>query len=385
MDTDEPIPMYVVSAPNSQGMNFMMADFVQHRGITERAGIDTWPNDVLHAVANNVKANMPLVKHSFSELIDCGTPNARLRDGVPGPAGPLEGKTLIVCAPGPSLEENADEVARLRERPDVEVLSFNRAITRIPSDYVMLMERWIPQDWRTPEALALQKDATLIIVPQAHGGFAELWPNDKVYWGRILISDYDQDLPIIDAMACTTAGNVMRVAYEMGAAKIILVGVDFSAPMRLTTARRAEHQGTHENRRLAMLELSKRVLANDNATEFAGKILDADQAEMNRGWGLQWRVDKFYFDQPISQTEYTNDRRFEKWQPVMAPNGAVIGTTAEFFQYAEALKTVLGCIESGSKCRVISASPGGLLDWAGVEGTRPHPPMTLKDAVEWRE
>lgn len=391
-DTGEFVPAYVVAAPNQEGSNFILPDFVRHNGITDGVGSQGWPPDTIHNVKNNVASNLPLINYDFGELCDLGSTNGRWRDGKPGAAGPLAGKTLIICGPGPSLESNAEAISLLRDSdPNVVVLSFNRAVRRIKSDYCVIIERWVPEDWRDKTVRELQKDATLITVPQAHQALAPFWPNTKVYWGKVALGPFGnvpemKKLKMIDAMASTTAAIALRVGYELGPRKIILSGVDFCSPMRLEANRIYEALDDGKARRDMVLSMANAVIDEDpvKAREVAARALLEDEKVQNDGWVLQYVVDRFYFDQPISKTEYAKDRRFTRWQPVMACNGEVVGTTAEFFQYAEQMKAVAAVIENGSECRVISANPGGLLDWRGLDGDKPHSPMSLKEAVAWQ-
>jgi hypothetical protein len=391
-DTHDFSPAYVVAAPNQEGSNFIMVDFIRHNGITESVGTDRWPTDVIHNLKNNVHANLGLINYDFAELCDIGSPNGRWRDGKPGPAGPLAGKTLILCGPGPSLEKNADAITRLRkDNKDVVILAFNRAVRRIKADYAVLIERWIPEDWRDKTVLDLQQECTLVTVPQVHQALVPAWPNSKVYWGRVGMGPFGRvpemkDLKMIDAMASTSAAIALRVAYELGPRKIILCGVDFCSPMKLQIDRVYEALDDGKARRERILSLANAVVDEDGikATRIASQALADDIKCQNDGWVLQYVVDNFYFDQPVSKTEYAKDPRFARWQPVMACNGTVVGTTGEFFQYAEQLKTVIAVIESGSECRVISANPGGLLDWRGLDGDKPHPPMSLAEAMAWQ-
>ncbi len=390
-DNNSFVPAYVVAAPNQEGSNFILPDFIRHNGITDSCGSGGWPADTIHNVKNNVAANLPRIKRDFADLYNTGSTNGRWRDGKPGPSGPLAGKTLILCGPGPSLENSAEAISLLRKTdPNIAVMTFNRAVRRVQSDYVLMIERWIPEDWRDSATMELQKDATLITVPQAHQALAPSWPNDKIYWGKVALGPFDKvpemkRLKMIDAMASTTAAIALRVAYELGPRKIILCGVDFCSPMRMEASRIYEALDDGKARRQALLELSTAVISGDSRVQtLASRALKEDTKVQDDGWVLQYVVDRFYFDQPMSKTEYTKDRRFARWQPVMACDGSVVGTTAEFFQYAEQLKCVCGIIENGSECRIISANPGGLLDWRGLDGDKPHPPMLLAEALEWQ-
>ncbi len=367
-----------------------MPDFVKHDGLSGIPTSNRWSNDVLHMVRNNLDANLPNTKRSFSELTDTGRENARWRNGVLGRAGILDGKTVIICASGPSLAGMAEEIEGYRQLGDVVVMSLNRAMRYIRSDYCVFVERWAPDDWRDETVFSLQADGALITCPQAHPKMAEGWRNkDHIYWGRVGLGDDPAEprltqLPWIDAMASTSAAVAVRCAYEMGAAKIVLVGFDYSSAM---------HLGVHELDLARPVEralfdkyrsASEAVVAGEGpkAANLAEEAMDEEKALREKAFSFKWIVDTFYFDQPFEKTEYTKDSRFARWTPIQAQDGHMVGTTTELMTYCEQIKAVFGCIESGSDAKVISATPGGILNWSGIDGS--HPPMSLSKALEWK-
>ena len=393
-ETGEIIPGYQAGVVNQQNALFILPDFVQHNGMTMGVGSQEWPADTKHNFQNNYEHNLPGANKNWAELCCGGTPKKRMREGVLGDAGSLEGKTAIICAPGPSLERDANDVMQIRAHNDnVRVFAFNRAMRRVKADYCVAVERWCPEPWREPVVFERQKDATLITAVQAHPYLAEHWPNDKVYWGKVCLGIFDDEkyrgLKLMDALASTSAAVAIRVAYEMGAAKIVLVGMDFSAPIKLMIVRAPLPASIHDGRHEALYDMCKFVLSSrghdGECVNLAKKVGRFENELEQHAWKFVWAAQNFYFDQNIADTEYANDMRFRLWQPFRAPDGSIIGTTKEMVAYAEQLKCVLGMIESGSDCRIISANPGGYLDWAGVAGTNPHPPMKLADAVAWED
>jgi hypothetical protein len=385
------VPTYILPLPISGVQSFVMPDFVQHTGVSNEVGMtQEWPAETLHAITTNVSENTPLIKKCWSELHKGGTPKSRWRDGELQPGGELEGKTLIICAPGPSLAGNLPMIERARaEDPGVRVMSINRAITAVKSDYIVLLERWCPVAWRTDAMFELQKDAKLIIAPQAHFDVPRRWKNkDNIYWGRIALGQYPDLawLKMMDVAASTSAASAVRVGYELGAKKIVLCGFDYAVEFEPFPALAELGEQVHDGRAAALRILAEHVVKGDNdkALEFSKRVQKTEEELCKKDCRLCWKAGKFYFDQNFTDTEYYGkDSRFTAWFPVPAMSGKLVGTVYELMEYCAKLKCVLACIESGSDCTVINAGVDGILDWQGVDGSKPHPPMPLKEALAW--
>jgi hypothetical protein len=385
-DDNTIVPAYMLTIRNNMGIPFIMPDWVHHEGLTKGSGFQDFNHDVVHMLQNNVDKNVESgrMTECWSELHKGGTPESRWRKGKLGDAGVLEGKTLIVCAPGPSLEALMPDVEYYRrENKDVVVMVINRAIRAIRGDYVLLIERYVPYDWQDDTALAVQKDATLLTTPQTDFKVNAAWPNDKMYWGYFNMGKFAQDervnhLAIMDAMASTTIATAVRAGYEMGAAKIVLVGVDFGVSAVLEPARTPVPPGITEKMAEVLVNLSADVVNGDGrkekAKQLAGIALSCEQNREMYGWAPSWRPKRFYFDQEFKDSPYTRDHRFSKWNAVQSTGRKPVLTTLEFISYAEQLRTVCAVIESGSDCRIINVSPDSVLQWR-------H--MSLEDAIKW--
>lgn len=386
------VPAYILAVPVGGTQTFVLPDFVQFPGIVNDKGTQqNWPNETLHTIANNLAENAKYLKKCWSELHKGGTPKSRLRSGVLGDGGELEGKTLIICASGPSLAGNLKEIARARlEGPDVRVMSVNRAATAVKSDYVVILERWCPEAWRTEAVFELQKDAKLIIAPQAHFALPRAWKDpENIYWGRIAMGNFPDLnwLTMMDVAASTSAASAIRVGYELGARKIILCGFDYAAEFESFPAMAELSEAVHDGRAAALHLLSEHVRDDKTAEAktLAERVIKTDEEIDKKNCCLAWRAIKFYFDQDFKDTEYYNrDARFMAWFPAKALDGHMVGVVYELLECAEKTKCVLGCIESGSDCVCINASMGGVLDWRGVDGKAAHPPMSLAEALAWR-
>lgn len=369
---NNPQPAYVLALRGNAGVPFVMPDFVHHPGVSRGEGFQGFSHDVFHMLDNNVCENVPYIKRCWSELHNVGTPDKRWRKGRLGNAGVLEGKTLIICAPGPSLSSKMDLIAKLRERDDVAVMAINRATRAVPADYVLWIERWVPEEWRDETAIDLQRGATLLACPQTDFHAVRAWPDkDRIYWGFFNMGRYAADervnhLELMDAMASTTAATALRAGYEMGAERIILVGMDFSCPAELTVTKLplnpdAAVQG------LEMMKLLAEEVSNGNGKkprvkELADKATEYNSERERLGWCPAWYPSNFYYDQHFSKTSYVGDPRFSNWRPVASPVGKPVLTTMEFLTYAEQLRTICAIVESGD-CPVINGSPEGMLNW----------------------
>lgn len=385
------VPSYILPLPVGGVQSFVLPDFIRHPGIASEIGATQgWGAETIHALSTNVNENTPLIKKCWSELHKTGTPKSRWRDGELQAGGELEGKTLIICAPGPSLAGNLPLIERARaEDPGVRVMSINRAMTAIKSDYVFVIERWCPAEWRKPEVFELQKDAKLIVAPQAHFAVPRQWKNpDNIYWGRVAMGTFPDLswLKMMDVAASTSAASAVRVGYELGAKKIILCGFDYAAEFEPFPGLAKLGEQVHDGRAAALRILADHVAKGESkeAAALATRVQKTEAAMTQKDCRLCWKAGKFYFDQNFTETEYhEKDSRFMAWFPVMSVAGKLVGTVYELMEYAEKLKCVLGCIESGSDCAVISASMSGILNWGGVDGSRPHSPMALEEALKW--
>lgn len=384
----ETVPAYVVPIKNAMGHVFMLPDFVRHNGQPKGGGYQNWPHDVLHLLENNVTENVASDKwgHNFSELCAGGTDQTRWREGVLGAAGSLEGKTLIVCAPGPSLKTLIPKIEAARKaNPDIKVLAFNRAVRGIAADYVLFVERWVPEEWRDAKVRELQKEATLICTPQTDYKTVAAWPNDNVYFGYFHMGKYGADkrinhLASLDPMASTTAACAVRVGYELGAAKLILCGFDFSCGAEMTLDKaplipEIIHQSVAE---LALMAgaVSEGKGKHDLVRKLANEVIERNRQIDARGWIPSWKATYFYFDDVhLRDTPYAQDRRFQGWNAIRGTGGKPVQTTAEFVTYAEQLRAVCAVIESGCEsCKIINASDTSILNWSY---------MPFEDAMAW--
>lgn len=386
MDT---VPAYVVPIKNSMGHIFVLPDFVRHCGTPKGGGFQNWPHDVLHLLENNVRENVngPKWGKCWSELHKVGTPDKRWREGVLGPAGTLEGKTLFVCAPGPSLKTLIPQIeaARKANPEKVKVLAINRAVRGIAADYVLLVERFVPEEWRDAKVKELQKNATLICCPQTDYKAVEEWPNDNVYFGYFHMGQYARDkrinhLASLDPMASTTAASAVRVGYELGAEKLILCGMDFSCEAEMAMEKAPLHPEVLMNA-LADLKVMAGAVANgkgkhDDVKAHAEKVIELNRRIDAEGWMPSWKATYFYFDDVhLKDTPYLKDPRFQGWNAVRSSGGKPVQTTAEFISYSEQLRAVCALIESGSDCKVVNASDTSMLNWRY---------MPVEQALRWQ-
>jgi hypothetical protein len=386
----ETVPAYVVPIKNAMGHIFMLPDFVRHAGMPKGGGYQNWPHDVLHLLENNVRENVASPKwgHNYSELCADGTPETRWREGVLGAAGSLEGKTLIVCAPGPSLKTLIPKIeAARKENPDLKVLAINRAVRGIAADYVLFVERWVPEEWRDARVKELQKNATLICTPQTDYKAVREWPNDRVYFGYFHLGQYGQDkrvnhLASLDPMASTTAACAVRVGYELGAAKLILCGMDFSCGAEMTMDKAPLMPEIVGLSLQDLAVMAGAVSDGKGKHELVRKLAD-DVLERNRhidakGWVPSWKATYFYFDDVhLRDTPYAKDGRFQGWNAIRSSGGKPVQTTAEFLSYAEQLRAVCAIIESGCDgIKIVNASDSSVLRWNY---------MPFEKALDWRQ
>lgn len=374
----ETVPAYIVPIKNAAGHVFMLPDFVRHDGAPKGGGYQNWPHDVMHLLENNVRENVasPRWGKDFAELCKVGTPSARWREGVLGPAGVLEGKTLMVCAPGPSLKGLIPQIeaARKADPENVKVLCFNRAVRGLRADYVLFIERWVPDEWRDEKVKELQKDATLIICPQADYKVVREWPSDSIYFGFFHMGRYGKDkrichLASFDPLASTTAACAVRVGYELGAAKLILCGFDFSCSAEIVMEKAPPPPEIIIESMKDLAIVAGAVADGKGKHEMVRKLADA-VIERNRhidakGWMPWWKATYFYFDDVhLKDTPYLHDPRFQAWSPVRGTGGKPVQTTAEFLSYAEQLRAVCAMIESGCDgVKIINASDSSILNW----------------------
>lgn len=395
------VPAYIIPMRNTAGHIFQMPDWVRHDGLPNGGGCQNFPHDVMHMLENNVLQNVASPKwgRCWSELHKQGTPDSRWRSGKAGPAGILEGKTLFICAPGPSLKQKIPEIeaARAADPENVKVMAINRAVRGIRADYVVFIERWVPVEWRDEKVQELQKGATLIACPQTDFKAVRDWPNPDVYWGFFNLGRYGNDkrinwLASLDPMASTTAACAVRVGYELGASKLILCGMDFCCEAEIALDK-APIQQDFLGESMATLKLMSEAVSQghgkkDNVKALADRVLAYDKRLDEEGWIPQWKATNFYFDDVhIRDTPYINDARFSAWNPIRNMKGGPVQTTAEFLSYSEQLRAVCAVVESGSDCIIINGSPEGILNWHPMSiekalAYKPAPPVAAPAPIE---
>lgn len=370
------IPSYMLADRSEAGVPFSMPDFVMHRGLEKGDGFQRFSHDVLHLLANNVEGNLPLIKKCWSELHKKGTPDKRYRDGVLGHAGELEGQTVVLCAPGPSLASSMPAIEKARSEGKVKVVAINRAVRALEADYLVFIERFVPPEWRDEHVHELQRNAKVVLGFQTDAHLASEWPEkDNLYWGYFNFGPFAQDkrvnhLVMMDAMASTTVATALRVVYELGAARVLLAGVDFACETTLVPYRLPLGHEKAEEVYQVLLSLSNDILKGngkkDDVKRLASYAHEASSERELYGWDGIWRSGNFYWDLPFDKSPYVGDPRFSNWRPVRSVGGKPVLTTMEFLNYAEQMRTVIGVIESSRDCKIFNISAQSVLSWRYV-------------------
>ncbi len=373
----EVVPAYMLSTRSRHGIPFIMPDFVGHNGLVKGDGFQKFSHDVIHLVQNNLNENVPRIKKCWSEFHRSGTENARKRNGELGQAGVLEGETVVLCAPGPSLSDQIDVIAEARKAGRVKVVSINRAVRAIESDYCIYIERFVPPEWRDEHVHKLQKDAKLILAFQSDYHLSEEWPEqDNLYWGYFNFGPFQADvrvnhLAMMDAMASTTLGTALRCVYEMGAKNILLAGADFACKADLVPVKMQLNPNLanelHEMLTAISVDVSKGNGKKDDVKQLADHALEMAEHREQYGWDSVWRPENFYYDVSFENSPYQGDPRFAQWKPVRSTGGHHVITTLEFMSYADQLRTVMAVIESSGVCKVANVSPYSALQWRYIE------------------
>ena len=231
----------------------------------------------------------------------------------------------------------------------------------------------MPKEWQDARVKELQKDATLICTPQTGYEAVREWPNDRVYFGYFHMGRYGDDkrinhLASLDPMASTTAACAVRVGYELGARKLILCGFDFScgAEMTMDKAPLMPEIVMESLKDLAIFAgaVSEGKGKHEIVRKLADEVLERNRHIDAKGWVPSWKATYFYFDDVhLKDTPYAKDHRFQGWNAIRSSGGKPVQTTAEFLTYAEQLRAVCACIESGSDCKIINASDSSILRW----------------------